>query len=181
MGMTRPWSYLLLVIFMTIGCAGKQDQAESPLLSMNWQNRSIALDRIDSLYTGSSYLSTYSEIYERNEFRTHKLTATISMKNISSEDSVFITRADYYNTKGEMIRSYLDDPIYIEPLETIEIVIAQEDRQGGTGANFIFEWATKNRENEPLFEAIMISTSGQQGISFTTQGIKREGPELISK
>ena len=58
-------------------------------------------------------------------------------------------------------------------METIEIVIDQVDSVGGTGGNFIFSWATENQYNEPLFEAIMISTDNQQGISFTTQGVKR--------
>jgi len=55
-------------------------------------------------------------------------------------------------------------------LETVEIVIDQEDQTGGTGANFIFYWRTCSKKIEPLFEGVMISTYGQQGLSFTTQG-----------
>ena len=51
-------------------------------------------------------------------------------------------------------------------------MIDEIDREGGTGANFIFEWAIKRKSNEPIFESVMISTSGQQGLSFTTQGIR---------
>ena len=57
-------------------------------------------------------------------------------------------------------------------METVEIVIDEMDEQGGTGANFMFDWAMKKTSNEPLFEGVMISTSGQQGLSFTTQGRK---------
>ena len=80
--------------------------------------------------------------------------------------------AEYYNTQGELLRSYFDHPIYLVPLETVEIVIDEGDREGGTGANFLFDWRIKQGSNEPLFEAIMISTSGQQGLSFTTNGIQ---------
>ena len=62
-------------------------------------------------------------------------------------------------------------PIYVLPLETIEIVIEDRDIEGGSGANFVFEWAMKNKKNPPLFEAVMISTYGDQGLSFTTRGI----------
>lgn len=60
------------------------------------------------------------------------------------------------------------------PLETVEIVVDETDVEGGTGANFIFEWSKKDSTPEPLFEAVMISTSGQQGLSFTSTGIRIE-------
>lgn len=43
--------------------------------------------------------------------------------------------------------------------------------EGGTGANFTFDWKIKQGSNKPFFEGIMTSTSGQQGLSFTTKGI----------
>ena len=89
---------------------------------------------------------------------------------MSKEDSIYIHHAEYYNTHGELIRSYFEEPIYLSPLETVEIVIDEKDKEGGTGANFIFDWASTSEENEPFFEAVMISTAGQQGLSFTTEG-----------
>jgi 5,10-methenyltetrahydromethanopterin hydrogenase len=80
-------------------------------------------------------------------------------------------KADYINTIGENIRQYIKKPIYLKPLETIEIVINEQDIEGGSGANFIFDWTMKNEKNPPLFEAVMISTYGQQGLSFTTRGV----------
>lgn len=139
---------------------------------INWQKRKVDLPAVDSLHHGSSYLSVYSEIYERTEKLTYGLTVTVSLRNISTTDSVFILRGDYYNTHGDLIRKYINWPIYIKPMETVEIVIDEIDKGGGTGANFIFDWAVKNPKFEPFFEAVMISTTGQQGISFTTQGIK---------
>ena len=118
-------------------------------------------------------MAVYSEIYQRSEGLTYDLTTTVSIRNISSTDSVFILRADYFNTKGDPIRTYFDYPIVVQPLETIEIVIDEADKTGGSGANFIFDWATPPGAHEPFFEAVMISTTGQQGLSFTTQGIKR--------
>jgi len=43
------------------------------------------------------------------------------------------------------------------------------DVEGGTGSNFIFEWQAPKNCPEPLFEGVMNSTVGQQGLSFTTQ------------
>jgi len=147
--------------------------APTPINPVNWSSRSINLQDKDSLTTGNSYLSVYSEIYSVTEHRTINLTTTVSLRNVSSSDSVYITKANYHNTNGDLIRSYLKSPIYIKPLETIEIIINEKDMHGGSGANFVFDWATETQSLEPHFEAVMITTSGQQGISFTTQGIKR--------
>ncbi|MBT8319436.1 MAG: DUF3124 domain-containing protein, partial [Gramella sp.] len=139
---------------------------------VNWEARKVKNSITDSLYKGKSYLSVYSEIYSQTEHRTHNLTTTVSMRNISLLDTIYIGKAEYFNTEGRSIRTYFDHPIYIAPLETVEIVVEEEDIEGGTGANFIFEWAVKDSVSEPLFEGIMISTSGQQGLSFTSKGVR---------
>ena len=72
---------------------------------------------------------------------------------------------------AENIRQYIRKPIFIKPLETLEIIIEEQDTEGGSGANFIFDWAKTKDKNPPLFEAVMISTYGQQGLSFTTRGV----------
>ncbi|MBT30319.1 MAG: hypothetical protein CMO01_11730 [Thalassobius sp.] len=169
-----PNNSLMLITFLLTGLFACEKEKEiSSFNPVNWNKRSIELNDSDSLIKGSTYLSVYSEIYSMSEHRTHTLTATVSMRNISSTDSVYIFHAEYYNTKGDLIRTYFNKPIFLRPLETVEIIIDEDDKDGGTGANFIFDWAIKNEKTEPYFEAVMISESGQQGISFTTQGIKR--------
>jgi hypothetical protein len=76
----------------------------------------------------------------------------------------------YYDTHGQVVRSYFEKTIFIAPMQTVEIVIAETDVEGGTGANFLFDWQAPAGAQEPYFEGVMISTSGQQGLSFTTQG-----------
>lgn len=161
-----------MILAVLLAACGQEKELSS-LDPVSWEKRRITLSQPDSLAHGSTYLSIYSEIYDRNVQITHPLTATVSMRNKSSTDSVYIHRADYYSTDGRLIRTYFDYPIFIRPLETIEIVIDQSDKEGGTGANFIFEWSAQKGALEPFFEAVMISTTGQQGISFTTQGVKR--------
>ena len=87
-------------------------------------------------------------------------------------DTVYVNKAEYYDTKGNAIQTYFDRTIYIGPMETVEIIIDKQAQEGGTGANFVFDWNKKPGSNDPFFEAVMISTSGQQGLSFTTQGVK---------
>ncbi len=162
---------LALIILLALACNGAQKSVS--IAPVNWSGRKMNLPASDSLLHHSTYLSVYSEIYHIGEGKTFNLTVTVSMRNISSTDTVYIERADYFDTHGALIRTYFDYPIYISPLETLEIVIDESAGKGGTGGNFIFDWAIKDGSNEPLFDAVMISTSGQQGLSFTSQGVKR--------
>lgn len=151
-----------------ISCSERKEV--SSIHPVNWEKRTVNFPLNDSLQSGSTYLSVYSQIYSITEHITHDLTVTISMRNTNKADTIFIERAEYFNTKGESIRTYFNKPIYLAPMETVEIVIDEVDKEGGTGANFIFDWIIKPASNEPLFEGVMISTYGQQGLSFTTQG-----------
>lgn len=167
----HPWLSIVLLI-ITLSSCNHPNKKPAPIKSIDWNKRIISLNPKDSLVNGKTYLSVYSQINSRTEKVTHNLTATISMRNVSDTDTVYIIQSEYFDTQGESIRTYFDQPVFLKPLETLEIVIAEGDKAGGTGANFIFNWKIKPNSLEPLFEAVMISTSGQQGLSFTTQGKK---------
>lgn len=166
----KPIAALFIIGLILTSCEQKKET--SSINPVNWEKRAINYSLSDTLESGISYLSVYSQIYSMTEHRTHDLTATISMRNTNRFGTIYIQKAEYYNTKGELIRTYFNKPILINPLETVEIIIDETDKEGGTGANFIFEWKIDKKLNEPFFECVMISTSGQQGLSFTTRGMK---------
>jgi hypothetical protein len=163
---------LFVLIFTIVSCKSKDAKQECYVSKLNWENRETVNISTDSLTLGITYLPVYSHIYHRYDNKTFDLTITISMRNISLSDSVFIIQADYYNTEGEKIRAYIKKPVFLLPMETLEIVIDEDDTEGGSGANFVFDWAIKDKKHPPLFEAVMISTYGQQGLSFTTRGVQ---------
>lgn len=137
-----------------------------------WMHRKYVYKQSDSLTEGNTYLAVHTEIYARSEKKSYPLTATVAIRNTSLVDSVFVNKSEYYNTQGDLIRTYFDKTIYVAPMETVEIIIGEDHEQGGSGGNFVFHWATRNPKNKPLFEAVMISASGQQGISIITQGVE---------
>jgi len=161
---------ILLITLMLQACEEKVET--SSISEVNWEKRFIEPKDKDSLTKGITYLSVYSQIYSQSEGRTHDLTATVSMRNTNAADTIYINKAEYFDTHGRSIRTYFRKTIFIPPMATAEIIIDEHDREGGTGANFIFEWMIKSDSNEPFFEAVMISTSGQQGLSFKTEGKK---------
>lgn len=169
-GGMRKMFEILIVVFI-IGACSEKEVNKYPIKQSVLKSHKASIDHFDHLMLGKTYLPVYSHIYHIYENRTFDLTVTVSIRNVSMVDSVYILKADYYNTSGDNIRNYLESPICIKPLETVEIIIAEQDVEGGSGANFMFDWAAKDGRNPPLFEAVMISTSFQQGLSFSTRGI----------
>ncbi len=163
---------ILLIVVSSLSC--KEQNKTSSINLENWSKRMIDIGQKDSLEYGKSYLSIYSQIYSLSEHKTHNLTAMISLRNTSDVDTIYILNAQYYDTHGASVRKYFDRPIFLAPLETSEIIINETDVSGGTGSNFIFEWKIPKDCSEPLFEAIMNSTMGQQGLSFTTQAVRTQ-------
>ncbi|PKQ65820.1 hypothetical protein BZG02_02110 [Labilibaculum filiforme] len=163
----KNYILFLLVITFTFGCSNKKEM--SSVNPENWIKRSIDISNMDSLEYGKSYLSIYSQIYSKSEHKTHNLTAMASMRNTSDTDTIFLLKVEYFDTHGKLIRTYFNTPIYIAPMQTTEIIIDEMDTEGGTGSNFIIEWKIPKNCPEPLFEGVMNSTMGQQGLSFTTQ------------
>lgn len=158
---------LVLIIFNS--CDNNQKEMSS-MNPVNWKKRAIEINTHDSLIYGETYLSIYSQVFSYTEHLTHDLTSTISMRNTSITDTIYIISSKYFDTHGKLIRTYFEKPIYIAPMETVAIVIDETDKEGGTGANFLFFWAIKTQTTEPIFEGVQLSTAGR--ISFTTHGVR---------
>lgn len=166
--MKRTLLLFYLTISTLLGCNEAPKKTE-PIHAENWAKRKIDLTEKDSLEYGKSYLSIYSQIYSISQHKTHNLTAMVSLRNTSDTDTIYLLKAEYFDTHGTHVRTYFNHPIYLAPMETTDIIIDEKDVAGGTGSNFIFEWKIPKNCPEPLFEGVMNSTMGQQGLSFTTQ------------
>lgn len=132
---------------------------------------SHASDGKSSLSKGQLvYVPAYSHIYSGDKEKPFLLTVTLSIRNIDPKRQIQITLVDYYETEGNLIKKYVDDPIILQPLGSLRYVIPETDKSGGSGANFIVEWKSDKLVNRPIIESIMIGTQTQQGISFTSRG-----------
>lgn len=156
------------LVIILLGFYACENVSQDELEKVNWSERVAIVSKTDSLEIGQSYLSIYSQIYSLSQHKKYNLTAMASLRNTSITDTIFLYKADYYGTHGELLNKYIDKPVYLLPMETLHIVIDELDVEGGTGSNFIFDWKTPKDCPEPIFEAVMSSTIGQQGLSFTT-------------
>jgi len=116
------------------------------------------------------YVPAYSHIYAGARDRAYLLTITLSIRSVDPEHPVTITRVDYYETQGKLLKKHIDKPVVLKPLESIRYIIPEKDKSGGSGANFMVEWKSEKPVNPPIVETVMIGTRSQQGISFTSRG-----------
>ncbi|MEK6478651.1 DUF3124 domain-containing protein [Catalinimonas sp. 4WD22] len=170
--------YLLL-----LACSSPEQESsakpDSKLPSQRYQYVDVIVAAMP--YQEKIYVPIYSEIYHSSGDRRFLLTATLSIRNISMSDSIYVSTVDYYDSEGVKNRTYLERPIRLGPLASVEFVIEDDEDKGGAGANFIVDWGAS--ENlRPVIQAVMIGTSSQQGISFTTDGVlmekKEQSPQL---
>ena len=68
------------------------------------------------------------------------------------------------------MKDYLEAPISLDALASTRYIIAEDDKAGGSGANFIVIWKSEQPVNPPIIEGVMIGTHSGQGISFVSRG-----------
>lgn len=165
--------FFLIALFgssiLLLSCELRSDRAVKP--DMDWMQRPASQLEGAFLVNGKTYLAVNPSIYDQSNTGLINLTTTVSLRNLDQNREVLLKSIDLYNTDGQIERSYLDNPILMAPLETLQLIIVHEDNTGGTGANFIFDWSTQTLGVEPQFDAVMISTYGQ-GISFQFEGVR---------
>lgn len=115
------------------------------------------------------YVPAYSHIYYDNGDPC-LLTITLSVRNTSLDREIVVKSVRYFDTKGKEVKSYLTKPLRLPALATTEFLVERDDATGGSGANFLVEWIATQMVTEPIIEAVMIDTKGQQGISFARGG-----------
>jgi bifunctional ADP-heptose synthase (sugar kinase/adenylyltransferase) len=115
------------------------------------------------------YVPVYSHIYH-SQGAPLSLTATLSIRNTDLEASIIVTAVDYFDSAGKLVRKYMDAPLILPALSSLEYVVGEQENTGGAGANFIVEWFAQTEVFEPIIESVMIGTKSQQGISFISVG-----------
>lgn len=163
----KPLFFHSLILAILTSCS--QNKAPETKHHSNYHFETVDKSAFEK--TEQVYIPIYSDIYFVDSKHTFSLTATLSIRNTSFKDSIYVFTIDYYNSGGEKVRRYNESALLLKPMESAEFVVENKDDAGGVGANFVVEWGAKPGAQKPFFQGVMIGTTGQQGISFTTEGI----------
>jgi hypothetical protein len=116
------------------------------------------------------YVPATSHVYG-GEGEPLLLTITLMLRNVDPVSHVHFYSARCFDTSGKLVKDFVSKPLTLRPLQTVEYLVPESDIRGGSGANFIVEWSGSDGDvNPPIVEALMIGSSGGQGISFVQRG-----------
>jgi hypothetical protein len=169
-GHTKAYIGTLIALLLCIGCqnqSSKSDKTEQLQIlhdQINWDGYNNL-----NVYGEIIYIPIYSSVYHQGG-KKFDLTSTLSVHNVDLNNPIQLIRVNYYNTDGKLIRKYIKEPTVINPFQTKQFVIPSVDTTGGTGANFVVQWVSEVHVTSPITEAIMVSTTQNQGLSFSTTG-----------
>ena len=119
------------------------------------------------------YVPAYSHVYSHGG-QPYLLEVTLNVRNTDPKSNLTLTRADYYDTRGKLLRRYITTPRKLTALESDSFVVEKADYEGGSGANFIVEWSAEGPISEPVIEAVMIGVDPDYQISFVRNGVPVE-------
>ncbi|GAA5522519.1 DUF3124 domain-containing protein [Aliifodinibius salicampi] len=171
------YTAILLITLTIIGCSEQQESSsDEESRAKDTVADSVLIEQADSFNRTSSsigqliYVPVYSHIYQRDREKTFNLTTTLSIRNADPYRTFTISRVDYYDSRGNLVQQYIDSEVKIDPLASTSYVIEERDLRGGVGANFLVSWESEEPIIPPVIEAVNISTSNQQGVSFLSVG-----------
>jgi hypothetical protein len=120
--------------------------------------------------SGAFYVPVYSSVSMSQGKLRADFSVTLSIHNASETRPLVLRRIAYFDTGGKMVESYLKTPVALKPFSTVEVFVPTTDVRGGTGANFVVDWASTGEIAEPAVEALMVGSVGAGHYAFISQG-----------
>jgi hypothetical protein len=120
--------------------------------------------------SGAFYVPAYSSVSMSQGKLRADFSVTLSIHNASETRPLVLRRIAYFDTAGKLVESYLKGPVALKPFSTVEIFVPVTDIRGGTGANFVVDWAAAGDIAEPVVEALMLGGLGSGHYAFVSQG-----------
>jgi hypothetical protein len=135
-----------------------------------FRNSLAALPAEPLAVSGSYYVPAYSSV-SMSEGRLHAdFSVTLSVHNASETQLLVVRRIAYFDTAGALVENYLKAPVALKPFSTVEVFVPASDSRGGTGANFVVDWAATGEIAEPVVEALMMGSLANRHFAFISQG-----------
>src|ERR1700743_1973858 len=167
-GRLRATGFLIAALASLI--ASPRAEAQSGGIEQNFANSLTAIPTENLAVSGSFYVPVYSSVSMSQGKLRADFSVTLSVHNASETRPLVLKRDSYFDAWGQLFESYLTSPIAVKPFSTIEIFIATTDTRGGTGANFVVDWAATGEIAEPAVEGLMGGGVGSGHYAFISQG-----------
>lgn len=160
----------IIIVSFTVLLASCDDDSSQPGPLTTGSHTPVTGRDLRVVQGQTVYVPAYSEVFLGRENVSMELAVTLAIHNTDLDAPIIIQSVRYYDTDGNVVRDYIDEPVEVSSLATTGFLVEHRDTTGGWGANFIVEWVAEEPVYEPIIEAIMVSTRGTQGISMISLG-----------
>jgi len=161
------WLKALLGSFASALPAAAQSKVN---IEQNFADSLTALPKEELAVAGGFYVPAYSSVAMSQGKLRVDFSVTLSVHNATETQPLVVKRIAYFDTAGKQVESYLKAPVALRPLATVSIFIPTDDVRGGTGANFLVDWAATGEIAEPVVEALMVGGVANAHYAFISQG-----------
>lgn len=163
---------LVLMVSMTACTMLGAQTSQSPTPHVGKSTlKPVTLDAKKIVAGATIYVPVYSYIYHYDtQNQVINLATTLSIRNTDLKHPVIITKIDYYDTSGKLIKNLLENPSELSSMASADYFLPRNEVSGGLGANFLVEWVADYSIFEPIVEAVMVSTESGRGLSFVSPG-----------
>src|SRR5205823_8777053 len=144
--------------------------AQTGAIEQNFAASLAAVPAENLAVSGAFYVPVYSSVSMSQGKLRADFSVTLSVHNASETRPLVLKRIAYFDTSGKMVESYLKSPVALKPFSTVEVFVPTTDVRGGTGANFVVDWAATGEIAEPVVEALMLGGLGSGHYAFISQG-----------
>lgn len=158
------------LLLVQIPPAAAQSSTQGGTIEQNFASSLTAVPAEPFAVSGAFYVPVYSSVSMAQGKLRADFSVTLSVHNASETRPLALKRIAYFDTSGKIVESYLKAPIALKPFSTIEVFIPTTDVRGGTGANFVVDWAAASEIAEPVVEALMVGGVGAGHYAFISQG-----------
>jgi hypothetical protein len=162
--------FLAILVALSILHAPSASAQSAGSIEQNFATSLTAFPSENLAVTGAFYVPVYSSVSMSQGKLRADFSVTLSVHNASETRPLILKRIAYFDTSGKMVESYLKSPVALKPFATVEVFIPANDVRGGTGANFVVDWAATGEIAEPAVEALMVGSVGPGHYAFITQG-----------
>jgi len=161
--------FLAILAALSIHTSTARAQAAGSI-EQNFAGSLTAMPAENLAVSGTFYVPVYSSVSMSQGKARADFSVTLSVHNASETRPLVLKRIAYFDTSGKMVENYLKAPVALKPFSTIEVFIPATDVRGGTGANFVVDWAATGEIAEPAVEALMVGGIGAGHYAFISQG-----------
>lgn len=128
-------------------------------------------------YTARTFVPLHSTLLGQGGVTRLNFSGALYIHNASATNVLSIDRVEYRAGSGELVETYVTEPILLRPYGSMQVIVAQADVRGGAGASFTVDWSTPQQGDEPVIDALMTSFVGTHSYSFLVHGHRVARPQ----